>query len=77
VVRMALQVEPLGAERCRLHISYDVTGIDAAGREEARHAAETGEPYAGIAAALARKAERYLVTGRAVPTTPGAAEPMR
>ncbi len=66
VVRMALRVEPLGPERCRLHIGYDVTGIDAAGREEARRAAETGEPYAAVAAALAEKAERYLVTGRAV-----------
>jgi hypothetical protein len=77
VVRMALHVEPLGAERCRLHIAYDLTGIDGAGREEARRAAETGEPYAGIAAALAQKLERYLVTGRPVATMPGAAEPMR
>jgi len=77
VVRMALHVEPLGAERCRLHIAYGVTGIDAAGREEARRAAETGEPYAGIAAALAQKAERYLVTGRAVGTIPGAPPAVR
>ncbi len=70
VVRMALHVEPLGAERCRLHITYDVSGIDAAGREEARRAATTGEPYAAIAAALAEKAERYLTTGRAVGAIP-------
>jgi hypothetical protein len=77
VVRMALQVEPLGPERCRLHIVYDVTGIDPAGREEARRAAETGEPYAGIAAALAGKVERYLTTGRAVGEAPGAAPRVR
>ncbi len=77
VVRMALEVEPLGPERCRLHIGYDVTGLDAAGREEARHAAATGEPYAGVAAALAEKLERYRTTGRAVGTVPGAARPVR
>lgn len=66
VVQMALHVEPLGAERCRLHVSYDVSGIDVAGREEARRAADTGEPYARVAAFLAAAAERYLVTGRSV-----------
>jgi hypothetical protein len=76
-VRMALHVEPLGAERCRLHIAYDVTGIDTAGREEARRAAETGEPYARIAAGLAAAAERYLVTGRAVGAIPGPGSSLR
>jgi hypothetical protein len=77
VIRMALHVEPLGAERCRLHIAYDVTGIDPAGREEARRAAETGEPYARVAAGLAAAAERYLLTGRAVGAIPGSHAAMR
>jgi len=77
VVRMALHVEPLGADRCRLQIAYDVTGVDAAGREEASRAARTGEPYAAIAEALAEKAERYLTTGRPVGSTPGSAHAVR
>lgn len=77
VVRMALHVEPLGAERCRLHIAYDVTGVDAVGREEARRAAGTGEPYARVAAALAAAAERYLVTGHALGAIPGPQAAMR
>ncbi len=59
-VLMALQVEPLGPARSRLHIEYRVSGIDATGREEARIAAETGEPFASIAANLATLVERYL-----------------
>ncbi len=77
VVRMALRVEPLGEQRCRLHIQYELTGIDAAGREEARRAVETGEPWAGVAAALAEKAERFLTTRRAVGAEPRAAPPVR
>lgn len=76
-VRMALHVEPLDAERCRLRVAYDVTGIDDAGREEARRAAETGEPYARAAAGIAMAAERYLVTGRAVGAIPGPQAAMR
>jgi len=73
-VHMRLRVEPLAETRCRLHIAWQATGIDAARRDEARAGTENGLAYAVIAAGIAATAERFLQTGRAFALAPNAVQ---